>query len=575
MPEVSRITAPARLRGIFVGRAAELGPGRVASGFVKLMVPGSAVASVDGLAGDEQADRKVHGGPDMAIYAYPFRHYDIWAQEYPEHEALWQAGGLGENLSIDGWDEQNACIGDIVRLGTTLLQVTRPRKPCFKLALRFNDLRLPRRLVEAGRCGWYYRVLQSGIIGPADTAELVSRLHPGWTIRRVNDLSIPGNGETRDLEQLAALPELAANWRTQVIALVRSAAAAKSAQTFRPFRIIATQAESQTIRSLHLAPVDGGGITTGMAGQHVVVRMTDAAGASRLRSYSLSGVGNAPHLQISVKHQPGGAISSRLHLNMEVGDCVELLGPRGNFTYAGSDDTPLALISAGVGITPMMPMLAAATTNNGGRVVPRSVLFLHATRNSNDHAFAAQIGEIAAKHPAVTRHVRFSRPGPLDRLGATHQSVGRIDKALIESLLRPLGACSAYICGPSGFMANVQAWITQLDLPVQMNTESFGGANAGSRDSEPGDGADEASVVFDRSHSVTKWRRGGATLLELAEATGLQLDSECQSGLCGSCATRIVSGRVAYDVEPVASVAPGEVLLCCGHPIDAELVLDI
>lgn len=566
---------PARLNAIFVGRTAPLGPGRVASAFVKSRILSPIAAGVMGLAGDEQADPKVHGGPDMAIYVYPASHYHLWRSDFPEHDAVWGPGALGENLSLDGWDEESVCVGDMVRIGGTLLQVTRPRKPCFKLALRFKDLRLPRHLVETGRCGWYYRVLQTGIIAPDDEARLIERPHPDWTIRRLNDISISANVDLGELEALAVLPELAGNWRTQVRAMAASIEAARKSGTFRPHRVVAIQDESRTIKTFQFAPADGGGIATAVPGQHVVLRLPpDGEGRQRLRSYSLSGVANAQHIQISVKRQATGGVSQSLHDELRVGDAVDVLGPRGNFTLVITSDTPLVLISAGVGITPMMPMLHAATTNNGGKIVPRSVLFLHGARNSAEQAFGGQINDVASRHPAVRRHVRFSQPLPSDEIGNSHDSGGRIDKELLVELLAPLGKCNVYVCGPAGFMADVERWISELGIDATVRSESFGSAST-VQQRGPSEGAAEAAVTFCKTQKSAVWSRGGASLLDLAEAQGLRIESECRAGLCGSCATRVIAGRVGYDIEPVASIVPGEMLLCCGHPLEEELVLDL
>lgn len=558
-----------------MGRTAPLGPGQVASAFVKNRMRSPVAAGVTGLAGDEQADRKVHGGPDMAIYAYPASHYDLWRREFPEHDAVLGPGALGENLSIDGWDEEDVCVGDTVGIGGTLLQVTRPRKPCFKLALRFRDLRLPRHLVETGRCGWYFRVLQTGSIAPDDEARLIGRPHPQWTIRRLNDISIRADADIDELQALAALPELAENWRTQVRAMAASTEAARKRSTFRPFRVMAIQDESRTIKTFQFAPADGGGIAAAIPGQHVVLRLApDREGRQKLRSYSVSGVASAQHIHISVKREATGGVSQALHDGLRIGDTVEILGPRGNFTLAHASDTPLVLISAGVGITPMMPMLHAATTNNGGKIVPRSVVFLHCARHSDEHAFGAQIRDVATRHPAVRRHVRFSQPLASDDIGDSHDSVGRIDKDLLGELLGSLGACNVYVCGPTGFMADVARWIGELGIDATLRSESFGTA----RPLERGGGSEgptEAAVTFGKTLKPVLWKRGGASLLDLAEAQGLQIESECRAGLCGSCAARVVSGSVGYDVEPVASIAPGEMLLCCGHPLEQELVLDI
>ena len=575
MSNPDRQITRARLNGIFVGRTAPLGPGKVASAFVKNRIRNPIAVGVTGLAGDEQADPEVHGGPDMALYVYPASHYDLWRGEFPEHDGIWGPGALGENLSVDGWDEDDVCVGDTVRIGNTLLQVTRPRKPCFKLALRFRDLRLPRHLVETGRCGWYYRVLQTGTITPDDEARLIERPHPDWAIRRLNDISISTNVDIDELEELAALPELAGNWRTQVRAMAASIEAARKGGMFRPYRVLAIQDESRSIKTFQFSPADGGGVATATPGQHVVLRLPpDDEGRQRLRSYSVSGVAYAQHVQISVKREATGGVSQSLHDELRIGDTVDILGPRGDFTLVNSSDTPLVLISAGVGITPMMPMLHAATTNNGGKIVPRSVLFLHSARNSGEQAFGAQINDVASRHPAVRRHVRFSQPLPSDEIGNSHDSVGRIDKDILEELLAPLGKCNVYVCGPAGFMSDVARWIGELGFDATVRSESFGSASR-LQQRLPSEGAAEAAVTFDKTRKSVVWRRGGASLLDLAEAQGLQIESECRAGLCGSCATRVISGNVGYDVEPVASIASGEMLLCCGHPLEGELVLDI
>ena len=562
----------ARIEGIYVGRSAPLGKAGVRSGFVKTRVSGTIEAGVSGFTGDEQADLRVHGGPDMAIYAYALSHYRDWTTEFPEHAELWGAGALGENLAMDGWDETDVCIGDIVQVGHTLLQVTRPRKPCFKLALRFDDLRLPRRLVEAGRCGWYYRVLRSGSIAAGDEATLVSRLYPNWTVRRVNDLSIACDADLADLRELAGLAELAGNWRAQVqaAALAREAAARQNA--FREFNVIGVRNETAQIRSFELAPADDRGIPPAVPGQHLVIR-SGASGQKTSRPYSISAV-TATHLQISVKRKTGG-FSEWLHESVKAGDRLSVLGPRGAFKLDTSTDAPLVLISAGVGITPMMAMLQAATTNNGARIVPASVSFVHAARNSDLQAFRAQLSDIGARHPSVRFHTRFSQPLVTDRIGVTHDSVGRIDKDLIRAIVAPLGACNVYVCGPVGFMSDISAWINDVGTAgIRVMCEFFG-PTAGKK---PAAGQarrpQRARVAFARSERSLHIN-GTGTLLELAEANNITVNSDCRSGVCGACVAKVISGEVGYECEPTAPVAEGEALLCCGFPLTEDLVLDL
>jgi MOSC domain-containing protein YiiM len=138
------------------------------------------------MQGDEQADLRVHGGLDKAVYGYASVNYAAWLKAFPQHAALLVPGGLGENLTLDDCQEQSVHIGDIVRIGSVVLQVTEPRQPCFKFALRFDDVLVVRAMVENGMCGWYYRVLEPGILAAGDAVALLARPNPTWSIERVN-----------------------------------------------------------------------------------------------------------------------------------------------------------------------------------------------------------------------------------------------------------------------------------------------------------------------------------------------------------------------------------------------------
>ncbi|MEZ0213191.1 MAG: MOSC domain-containing protein [Xanthobacteraceae bacterium] len=559
----------AQVKGIFVGRSAPLGAGGTPSAFVKHPLEGEIYVGVTGLSGDQQADLRVHGGPDMAVYAYPIEHYSGWLAEFPEHASIWGKGSLGENLSLEGWAETNVCVGDTVRLGAVLLQVTRPRKPCFKLALRFNDPRLPRHLTETGRCGWYFRVLEAGMIAAGVEAELVERPHPAWTIRRLNDLAAGSSSDAGELTELATLPELAENWRAQVNTAITALRTGNRIRAFRDFRIAATKDESRSIRSFLLEPNDGDGLPQALPGQHIVVRAE--SGSILTRAYSLSALPSS-QFRISVKREVGG-FSEWLHEKAEAGDILRVLGPRGSFVWDGQSTAPLVLISAGVGITPMMAMLQAATTNNGSRCVPRSITFIHGARCSADHAFADQTSEIARNHPSVRRHVRFSAPASGDILGRTHDSMGRIDEPLLATLLSGLEGARIYICGPATFMSDVSQWIEALNLSeAEVFTETFGSpAPVSTRQAQA---PNEARIYFDAAGVVATWR-SGMTLLDVAETSGVAIESECRSGVCGRCATRVVSGRVEYQIDPLADIEEGEALLCCAYPLDTEIRLEI
>ena len=133
-------------------------------------------------------------------------------------------GGLGENLTIAELDESGICVGDVHAIGSALLQVCQPRRPCFKLGLRFDDNSMVRALTQSGRAGWYYRVLQTGTIQAGDTVTLHDRPHADFAYARLIEI-VSFGGATRDeLQRMSKMPGLARQWRV----LARQALAAHS-----------------------------------------------------------------------------------------------------------------------------------------------------------------------------------------------------------------------------------------------------------------------------------------------------------------------------------------------------------
>jgi MOSC domain-containing protein YiiM len=180
---------------VHLGKIAPLGPENVPSAIVKRATEGPVAVSPLGLVGDEQADKRVHGGPDKAVYGYGLRHYAAWAAEYPKHAALFAPGGVGENLALHGIVEDDICVGDVHAIGSALLQVCQPRQPSFKFALKFGDSKLPRAMVRNGRSGWYYRVLQTGEIAAQDRVSLHARPNPDFAFPRLVEIVNHGDDD--------------------------------------------------------------------------------------------------------------------------------------------------------------------------------------------------------------------------------------------------------------------------------------------------------------------------------------------------------------------------------------------
>lgn len=213
MPQVMDAPAlPTLIDAVLTGLArAFTRPGSV-SAIAKTPVTAAVAVTFDGLAGDEQGDRRVHGGPDKAIHHYPRDHYAAWRTELGANALLDSAGAFGENISTHGWTEADVCLGDRFRLGTALVEVAQSRQPCWKLNDRFAVTDMARRVQDSGRTGWYYRVLDEGTVQAGDTFTLAARPYGDWPLTRLTDLLYRRRLDQALIEQALALP-LVPRWR--------------------------------------------------------------------------------------------------------------------------------------------------------------------------------------------------------------------------------------------------------------------------------------------------------------------------------------------------------------------------
>ncbi|KID12400.1 MOSC domain-containing protein [Ponticoccus alexandrii] len=202
---------------LLTGRAAPLPGSDTLSGIGKTPVTHPLTLSPEGFEGDEQADRRVHGGIEKAVHHYPLDHYSDWRAELSDLQALTAPGGFGENISTAGLTEAEVAVGDTFRLGDALIQVSQGRQPCWKLNHRFGVPNMARRVQQTGRTGWYYRVLEPGTVTPGDRLELIDRLAPDWTLRRLWHALYVDRMNLVELEGIAALDVLAEGWRKYAV----------------------------------------------------------------------------------------------------------------------------------------------------------------------------------------------------------------------------------------------------------------------------------------------------------------------------------------------------------------------
>ena len=167
------------------------------------------------LEGNTQADTKNHGQLSQAVLLYAAAHYPLWQAEPGLPEI--GPGGFGENFTVDGLTEENACIGDIYAIGEAQIQVTGPRYPCWKIERRWGIEGLTARVAETGRTGWYCRVVQEGMVEPGMFVTLIERPYPEWTVALTNDFGHSRNKDVERAEALAACPLLHEFWQQLVV----------------------------------------------------------------------------------------------------------------------------------------------------------------------------------------------------------------------------------------------------------------------------------------------------------------------------------------------------------------------
>ena len=244
------------------------------------------------------------------------------------------------------------------------------------------------------------------------------------------------------------------------------------AESVRSLRLVEKIPESTDVTSFWFEARDGGLLAAFEPGQHLPIELqVPDANAPARRTYSLSSSPHDARYRISVKRDPQGLVSRHLHDSLEPGAIIESRRPAGDFMMT-CNICPLVLVSAGVGLTPMMSILHAVAEEDSDR----PVWFVHGTRDGLHHPLAEEVRDLVSSRPNIKVHVAYSRPRREDKLGGEYDSEGRVDGALLAELVQNTDA-HYFLCGPTRFMADVQSALERQNVPAeQIHTETFGPA---------------------------------------------------------------------------------------------------
>ena len=542
--------------------------------------------------GDAQADLAGHGGEQRAVFVYQMDSYHYWQSFLGRSDFTF--GQFGENFTVEGLLDSEVCIGDRYRIGDAIFEVTQPRVTCYRVGIRMNEPRMPALLVAHHRPGFYFRVLQEGEVGAGDDIVKITDGPERMSVADVDALLYLPGPSREQLQRALRIPALSKGWQGSFQAMLQQDLGSKTSvgnpglateepapawPRFRQMRVATIHKESESVTSFVLVPADKQSLSLFQAGQFVVLRLIiDPGKAPVLRSYSLSDLPAAHHLRISVKSELKGIGSSFLCDRTREGDVLDVSAPRGSFTLRASQ-SPVVLLSAGVGATPVMSMLHALASEKS----QREIWWIYAARNRVEHPFAEESRSLLKQLSRGRGYIVYSRPAATDQVGTDFDAAGHIDAALLKRIGVSQGS-DFYLCGPSSFLQNMRDGLQTWGVPADnVHTEIFGAlesitpgmAQVAHTPHQPqGPPGSGPPVSFARSGITATWDSKFTSLLELAEACDVPVRWSCRTGVCHTCMTGLIAGSISYNPEPLERPAPGNVLVCCSQP-NAGVTLDL
>lgn len=336
----------------------------------------------------------------------------------------------------------------------------------------------------------------------------------------------------------------------------------------------------RSVCSFYLRPSDGHPLPPYEPGQYLTFELMIEEPATQerrkvVRCYSLSDRPRPDYYRVSIKRvpppaespdAPHGLASSHFHDRVQEGTRLMIRAPSGHFYLLDDEGLPVVLVAGGIGITPMLSIVESLMEAGSAP----DVWLFYGVRNEMEQIMAERLDALAREHANLHLRVCYSQPRKGDLEKHAYAYRGRIDVGLLRATL-PLRRHRFYVCGPRAMMESVvpglEAWGVDASDVLY---ESFGPASlAGARSEEPTveiESARAITVTFSRTGTSVTWDPRADSLLELAENAGIDVDSGCRAGSCGSCQTVLEAGEVEYRQRPDADIAPGHCLLCISVP---------
>lgn len=348
----------------------------------------------------------------------------------------------------------------------------------------------------------------------------------------------------------------------------------KRRDTWVSYLVDKTVEESDQITSFYLLPKSGT-LPHFSPGQFITLQI-NINGKIHIRNYTVSSAPSDKHLRISVKRESDGCISKHLHDNLGSGGEINIKAPSGNFYIDTTQTRPAILLSAGVGITPMVSM-ARETLIEGIRTRHvRPLTIIGTFRKKSNRAFFNELNEISeSSSGAIRTFWTLTDAEPNLQRGRDYTIKGRISKEFLQKVL-PLDDYDVYLCGPNQFMQDTYALLRNLGIADnRIHAEAFGPATLirdklAEADKEREKNtpliAENAIIEYSESKVEQAWTKSDGNLLTFSENHGIQPDFGCRNGQCGSCKVKILAGKVVHDENASIAITENEALLCCATP---------